>query len=404
MIEHLRDLKPDPRNARRHNPRNVGMLTDALHEVGAARSIVIDETGTVLAGNATIEAAADAGIERVQVVDADGETLIAVRRSGLSDEQKRRLALYDNRVAELAEWDADALLAEMQAGVSLDGLFREEELAELIDALQPQPPQGDPDEIPETPVEPVTKRGDIITLGRHRLMCGDATSAEDMSRLTMGRRADLIFTDPPYNCADDMQVEFYANTDSPAMRSLSTSEWDQGFDIVPALAVLSPYRPKDGTAYICTSHHLAPDIWSWMKDEKPTHSSYCVWCKPNPMPSLAKRHPTWGTELICYATWGKHTFNFPQHGHALNWWEMPSRSASREHPTMKPVELVSRAILYSSKEGDKILDPFGGSGTTLIAAEQEGRTAYLMEIDPHYCDVIIERYQRYTGQTVERAA
>ena len=138
VIETLADLTPDPRNARRHNPRNVGMLEKALGEVGAARSIVIDEHGVVLAGNATIEAAARAGIEKVQVVDADGETIIAVRRTGLTAKQKTRLALYDNRTAELADWDAD-VIADLLATERelLDGLFADDELSKLIPYTEP---------------------------------------------------------------------------------------------------------------------------------------------------------------------------------------------------------------------------------------------------------------------------
>jgi hypothetical protein len=127
-IQHLGDLTPDSHNARRHNPRNVGMIERALNEVGAARSIVVDENGVVLAGNATIEAAAAAGIERVQVVDADGETIIAVRRTGLTDEQKRKLALFDNRTAELADWDASSILADLDAGLDLSALWNEGEI------------------------------------------------------------------------------------------------------------------------------------------------------------------------------------------------------------------------------------------------------------------------------------
>lgn len=140
-ITHIKDLTPDPANARQHNPRNVGMIQDALQEVGAARSIVIDEAGTVLAGNATIEAAAAAGITRVHVVDADGETIIAVRRSGLTDTQKTRLALFDNRGAELATWDTDQLAAlQAEDAALLAGLWREEELAAVLDL----PPDFDP--------------------------------------------------------------------------------------------------------------------------------------------------------------------------------------------------------------------------------------------------------------------
>jgi len=141
-IIHIGDLKPDPQNRRKHNPRNVGMVEDALHKVGAARSIVIDEDGVILAGNATIEAAAQAGIERVQVVDADGETIIAVRRSGLSADQKRDLGLFDNRSAELAEWDVDQIVADLDAGLDFGGLFYENELNEIIQRVPDFMPVG----------------------------------------------------------------------------------------------------------------------------------------------------------------------------------------------------------------------------------------------------------------------
>lgn len=145
LITHLSDLTPDPNNARRHSPRNVGMLVDSLHAVGAARSIVIDEHGLVLAGNATIDAAAQAGIERVRVVEADGNEIIAVRRCGLTNEQKTKLALYDNRTADLAGWDADVLCGIVeQDATALDGLFRQDELAALLASMQnPLPAPGD---------------------------------------------------------------------------------------------------------------------------------------------------------------------------------------------------------------------------------------------------------------------
>jgi ParB-like chromosome segregation protein Spo0J len=133
MIMHIKDLTPDPQNARRHTPRNTGMIERALNEVGAARSIVVDENGVVLAGNATIEAAAAAGIERVQVVDADGQTIVAVRRTGLTPEQKTQLALYDNRTAELAEWDT-SVLAELGASIDLSDMWTRDELTALIEA------------------------------------------------------------------------------------------------------------------------------------------------------------------------------------------------------------------------------------------------------------------------------
>ncbi len=132
-IRSIADLTPDPSNRRKHNPRNIGMLVESLQRVGAARSIVIDEQGNILAGNGTVDAAAEAGIERVQVVDADGETIIAVRRTGLTDEQKRKLALYDNRTAELAEWDTAQIAADLEAGLSFEGLFSTEEINGILE-------------------------------------------------------------------------------------------------------------------------------------------------------------------------------------------------------------------------------------------------------------------------------
>jgi hypothetical protein len=177
-ITQLGDLTPDPRNARRHTPRNVGAIEQALREVGAARSIVIDEAGTVLAGNATIEAAAQAGIERVQVVDADGETLIAVRRTGLTPEQKTRLALFDNRAAELAEWEP-AVLAELaDSGVDLSGLWSDRELAILLELGEAPDPAALWQGMPEFEHEDLTATAaftirvflkdadDLVALGR----------------------------------------------------------------------------------------------------------------------------------------------------------------------------------------------------------------------------------------------
>jgi len=205
----LADLTPDPANARKHAPRNVGTIVSALHEVGAARSIVIDEDGVILAGNATVEAAAEAGITRVQVVEADGQTIVAVRRRGLTPEQKARLALFDNRAAELADgWDV-GVLTQMQAdGVSLEGLWHPDELAKLLGS-EPKDGKTDPEDVPaERPTS--IKLGDLFEMGKHRLLCGDCTKPEDVARLMGKDRAGLMNTDPPYGIAyvnDDLHPD-----------------------------------------------------------------------------------------------------------------------------------------------------------------------------------------------------
>lgn len=195
----LAELTPAPRNARKHGPRNIDAIVAALREVGAARSIVIDEGGVVLAGNATLEAATRAGLTRLQVVEADGKTVVAVRRTGLTAEEKERLALFDNRAAELAEgWDVDVIQELARVGVSLEGMWTDEELAALFGVDTAPAGHTDPDVIPEerqTDIQP----GDLFELGPHRLLCGDSTNAEHVARLLAGELIDLVVTSPPYN-------------------------------------------------------------------------------------------------------------------------------------------------------------------------------------------------------------
>jgi DNA modification methylase len=156
----------------------------------------------------------------------------------------------------------------------------------------------------------------------------------------------------------------------------------------------------DCAAYVCTSHFLVQRIWDWAA-RWAKFSNYCVWCKPNPTPCLSKRHWTWATELIVYAVRGKHVCNFPESGHALNWWEIISPSHTTDHPTEKPIAVPAKAIEFSSKPGQLVLDLFLGSGTTLIAAEQLNRTCYGMEIDPRYVDVTVKRWEQLTGKHAE---
>ena len=192
------DLTPDPRNARRHTERNLAQIEAALTEVGAARSIVVDETGTILAGNATVAAAKQVGIERLRIIETDGTELVAVRRSGLTREQKTRLALLDNRAAELAEWDSE-ILASIAEDIDLSDLWEADELAELLGPSELfAEPLVDPDLVPDAPDAPLTQPGDLWRLGQHRLLCGDSTNADQVRLLMAGERSPLMPTDPPY--------------------------------------------------------------------------------------------------------------------------------------------------------------------------------------------------------------
>lgn len=375
----IANIHPYERNARK-NDHAVDSVAESIRQCEYVAPIVVDENHVILAGHTRWKA-----LKKLGRTDAE-----CVVKSGLTDEQKRKYRLLDNKTAELADWDFDLLADELE-GLDFDGFdfgfdLPDEDAAEIV--------EDEPPEVNET-AEPKAKLGDIYQLGRHRLMCGDSTSAENVARLMGGQKADMVFTDPPYNIASDSK-NFAADV-SKSMGTLSKSEWDKDFDISGLFPILESSLAENFTVYICTSHFLAPIIWQWMKGWA-DHYSYCVWSKPNPMPSLSKRHWTWNTELICYATKGKHTFNFPKEGHALSTWTIAKKNGESGHPTEKPVEVPAMAIQHSSKVSNVILDLFGGSGSTLMACEQLDRTCYMMELDTHYVDVIIERWEKFTGQ------
>jgi DNA modification methylase len=244
---------------------------------------------------------------------------------------------------------------------------------------------------------PETKLGDIWQLGNHKIICADCSDERSIKRLMEDKKADLVLTDPPYNVSENMQGDYYENTNFDNMKKLEKTDWDQQFDIKPMLDSIFPVLADDCTVYIFTSQYLAPVIWNWMKDWAKFYS-YLVYCKPDPMPSLSKRYWTWATELICFATRGKHIFNYNEGVHNPNYLIYSrTEAAANDHPTKKPVRLLSEIIKHSSKEDSIVFDPFLGSGSTLIACEQTNRICRGVEIDPHYVDVCVKRYEAYTN-------
>lgn len=375
----------------RKNEHAVPKMASLIKEFGFKVPVVARSDGSVVDGHLRLMAARHLGMETVPVVLADEWT----------EAQVKAFRIAVNKSAELAEWDTSLLALEIEDLKDLD--FDLEltgfELPELEDILGEGAGGGtegqtDPDAVPEAQEEPVSRLGDVWILGRHRLMCGDSTDAGSVALLMNGEKADMVFTDPPYNVAGESKN--FAVSVSKAYENLSEAEWDKGFDIHPALDRIGENLASDASVYVCTSHFLAPDIWAWMKGWADFHC-YCVWSKPNPMPSLAKRHWTWNTELVCYATKGKHVFNFPEEGHALSTWTINKQNGDSGHPTEKPVAVPEHAILHSSAEGQTVLDLFGGSGSTLIACEKTGRVCRMMELAPRYVDVIVRRWQEFTG-------
>ncbi len=393
--KHIKDLVGDPKNRRKHNPRNVGMVVDALHKVGAARSIVIDEDNVILAGNGVIDAAGEVGITKVQVVDVDGSTIVAVRRKGLTDQQKRELAIYDNRTAELADWNLEQIRADMAAGEDLSAFFHDDELAALLASEKVETVEGltDPDAVPEQRATDI-QAGDLFELGKHRLLCGDSTKAEDVARLMDGRKADVLFTDPPYaiygsstgvsgEIADDKMVR-------PFFRDILTA----------ARAHTVPFAH----IYVCCDFRSWAAWWEVAKDARVQIKNCIVWDKGNAAMGAMYRHRH---EFVLFAV-NAYVSTAQMSGKATgqrligneeNVWQVSRHpSGDKDHNAQKPVELVTRALSPSSDAGAHVLDLFGGSGTTLSACEQTDRIGLAMEMEPRFMQVIIDRWEAFTGQ------
>jgi len=408
-----------PRNAKRHD---IPALKSSIATFGFRTPLLRDErTKRLVAGHGRQEALSEMRREGaplpVGLKENKGAWFVpvVVGMSFTSDEEAERFVLADNRVQELGGMDDDVLAGMLRdhasaldgTGYSLrdaDDIIREHD--RLLDTYKvPELPEGeasqdgtdadeDPDDdLQDLPPGPARSRsGEVYTLGRHRLICGDAADPDVIRRFMDGEKVGMIWTDPPYNIASDSK-NFAAST-SKALGRLKDAEWDKDYDPIPALdnglSALSP----DGTVYVCTSHFLAPVIWQWMS-EWADHHSFCGWRKTNPSPSLTKRHWTGDMELVCYATRGKHIFNFPKSGHAPSTWDFSKVTKTGYCPTPKPVKLVMHAIAHSSRRGSTVLDMHAGAGSLLIACEKLGRVACLAEIDPLACDEIRDRWDRW---------
>ena len=395
---HIKDLVPDPANRREHSPRNIGMITDALQSVGAARSIVIDEANEVLAGNGVLEAAAEAGITKVQTVDADGETIVAVRRTGLSGAQKRDLAIYDNRAAELATWDMDQLRADLdQDPESLDAFFQRDELDELLEREPEVQGRTDPDDVPEV-TETDIQPGDLFQLGRHRLLCGDSTKAEDVARLLDGERPFLCVTDPPYGVNYDPGWRneeaakgrlAYAASRVGKVTNDDRADWSEAWALFPGDVIYS-WVPA------------GPDQWTHaeaLKNSGFPLRMQIIWAKSNFPIGRGDYHvrhePCW------YAVRKGHPAKRTDDRTQTTLWEINlDKNVEGGHSTQKPVECMRKPI--ENHEPCDVYEPFSGSGTTIVAAEQLGRRCFAMEIEPSYCQVTIDRWEAFTGETAEK--
>jgi hypothetical protein len=357
-VTSINNLKSDHKNARKRTDRSAQLIKESLERYGAARSIVIDEDNRILAGNGTIEGAKAAGIKNIRIIDTEGDEIIAVRRTGLSEDEKVGLALADNRTADLSDWDLE-MLHRLSEEHDIEPWFSQDDLNELLSVTELEPEGGktDPDEVPEAPEEPITQPGDLYILGNHRLLCGDSTNIQHVERLMDGKKAGLLLTDPPYG------IGISAN---PVRQKHQKKDWDaQPID--------------DQTLSFFNSIATASIIWGGNYFGLPAAQCFYVWDKKQPEDfSLA----------MCELAWT----NIPGPAKIFR---LSVTSYKKDHPTQKPVELLEWCL---AKAEGLVLDPFGGSGSTLIACEKTSRHCRMMELDPAYCDVIVKRWEDFTGK------
>ena len=421
----ITDIKPYEHNPR-INDAAVDVVATSIKEFGFRQPIVVDEDGVIIVGHTRFKAAQKLGLEKVPVHVA----------KGLTPAQVKAYRLADNKTGELAEWDYDLLpieLADLQGmDFDLDLIgFSQDDLARLLD---PDVQEGltDPDDVPEPPDDPITQPGDLWILGDHRLLCGDSSSVEDLDRLLDGAEIHLVNTDPPYN----VKVEPRSNNAIAAGNSSFSNKHHQKFDLErhpeKAKGTTKKMRAKDrplendfvsdeqfdrllSAWFGNIARVLVPGrgfyIWGGyancgnyppvLKVTGLYFAQAIIWDKQHP---VLTRKDFMGAHEWCFYGWREgaaHQFLGPHNATDL-WHVKKVNPQSMIHLTEKPVELAVRAIQYSSRAGENVLDLFGGSGSTLIGCEQTDRKAFLMELDPPYCDVIIERWQKFTGKKAER--
>jgi len=377
-------LIPFAKNARTHSDEQVAQIAASIREFGFSNPILVDEAGGVIAGHGRLSAARQLGLVDVPVMVA----------AGWSETQKRAYVLADNKLALNAGWDAEMLrlalgeLSEAGFDLSLTG-FGEDELAGIL--VDASGGLTDPDEVPEPPVDPVSRPGDLWICGEHRVLCGDATVLGDVEKVLGGELADMCFCDAPYNVN-------YANSAKDKLRGKNRPILNDnlGTEFGPFLydACVNILAVTKGAIYICMSSSELDTLQSAFRQAGGKWSTFVIWAK-NTF-TLGRADYQRQYEPILYG-WkdGAERYWCGARDQGDVWFvEKPVKNDL--HPTMKPVILVERAIRNSSKSRDIVFDPFGGSGTTMVAAERTGRRARLIELDSKYVDVIVSRWQQTT--------
>lgn len=406
LIE-ISKLKPAARNARTHSKRQIKQIADSIRRFGFTNPVLVDDGNQIVAGHGRVAAAQTIGISEIP----------CLRLGDMTDAEKRAYVIADNKLAHNAGWDLEILVGEleglMQLGfeVELTG-FELPEIDILIDeAAQSSPdPVGPEDECPEPTSQPVTRPGDRWILGRHALVCGDAKDPAVVELLMAGCQADMIFTDPPYNVPIEGHVSGLGRTHHreflEASGEMSPDQFTQF--LAQTLATAAKACRDGAIAYVCMDWRHLGEVLEAGKSAFSELKNICVWAKTNggmgtfyrsqhEMVLVWKIGTAPHTNTFGLGDKGRYRTNVWSYA-GVNTFKSDRMDELASHPTVKPVALVADAIRDVSHRGQVVLDIFGGSGTTLIAADKTGRCARLIEIDPIYCDVIIRRWQKLTGK------
>ena len=374
-------------NNRMHPQSQIDRIANSIRDFGFNQPIVVDENNVLLIGHGRLAAARKLGLQEVPVV---------ILRD-LTETQKRAYRILDNKLSDDAEWDTENLRLELDR-LTEDGYeFENWGLDDLLDTMTRKEvdPNFEEEDLPNRNEDEIfLKRGDLIELGKHRLLCGDSADEKDLRLLANDEKIDLLLTDPPYNLAE--KNELAGASKSASLKKLKEADWDKRFIPEQFLATSLPYLSPDCWVSIFTSHHLFGEINSFLEN-KIGDTSFFVWCKPNPMPSLQKRNYISAVELCILAKRGKPTFNYPSDGHAYNYL-VQGRKSFGDHPTPKTPEVISELMQKLSNKNQTVFDLFAGSGTTLIVAEELNRQCYAMELSPTYCQVILDRFISFTSR------
>jgi DNA modification methylase len=385
-------LIPYARNARTHSEDQVAQIAASIVEFGWLNPVLVDDAGSVIAGHGRLLAARKLGLETVPVI----------RTSHLTPAQVRAYRLADNRLAELSGWNEEMLAAELAAlrdeDVDLGLLgFDDAEIDRLL--AEPSQEDGAADQVPDPPANPISRPGDLWICGQHKLLCGDATVLADIESVLAGELADLCFTDPPYNVN---YSNFADQKRRGKNRPILNDALGEQFGQLLYNACVNILTVTKGAVYICMSSSELDVLQKAFRAAGGHWSTFVIWAKNTFTLGRSDYQRQYEPILYGWKEGADHYWCGSRDQGDV--WFINKPAKNDLHPTMKPVELVERAVRNSSKSRDVVLDSFGGSGTTLIAAERTGRRARLIELDPRYVDVAVQRWQNLTGGSATHAA